>query len=67
MSKPTNRLMKWLLLVMKFEFESFLQENLSSNLFTGEEEIFAFDRTKSRLHEMQTEGYWKQWELTTVV
>uniref|UniRef100_A0A0A9WA85 Putative ATPase N2B n=1 Tax=Lygus hesperus TaxID=30085 RepID=A0A0A9WA85_LYGHE len=37
-------------------------ENASSNIFTGEEEIFAFDRTVSRLSEMQTEDYWKQWD-----
>ncbi|KAL1131770.1 hypothetical protein AAG570_011383 [Ranatra chinensis] len=37
-------------------------ENASSNIFTGEEEIFAFDRTISRLAEMQTEDYWKQWD-----
>lgn len=30
----------------------------SASLFTAEEEIFAFDRTKSRLSEMQTEQYW---------
>lgn len=27
-------------------------------LFTAEEEIFAFQRTVSRLMEMQTESYW---------
>jgi len=37
-------------------------ENASSNLFTGDEEIFAFDRTVSRLSEMQTEDYWQQWD-----
>ncbi|XP_041951748.1 lactation elevated protein 1 homolog B isoform X2 [Alosa sapidissima] len=30
------------------------------SLFTGEEEIFAFQRTISRLTEMQTEQYWLQ-------
>lgn len=33
-----------------------------SNLFTGEEELFAFDRTISRLAEMQTSQYWERWE-----
>ncbi|KAK9306920.1 hypothetical protein QLX08_002549 [Tetragonisca angustula] len=33
-----------------------------SNLFTGEEELFAFDRTVSRLSEMQTARYWEQWQ-----
>lgn len=28
------------------------------SMFTGEEEIFAFQRTVSRLTEMQTEQYW---------
>lgn len=36
--------------------------NASSNIFTGEEELFAFDRTVSRLAEMQTPEYWSQWE-----
>ncbi|XP_043855507.1 AFG1-like ATPase [Dromiciops gliroides] len=31
----------------------------SLSMFTGEEEIFAFHRTLSRLTEMQTEQYWK--------
>lgn len=29
-------------------------------LFTAEEEIFAFQRTVSRIMEMQTEKYWKE-------
>ncbi|XP_055838054.1 putative ATPase N2B [Episyrphus balteatus] len=33
-----------------------------TSVFTGEEEIFAFDRTISRLFEMQTKDYWAQWE-----
>ncbi|XP_014238457.1 putative ATPase N2B [Trichogramma pretiosum] len=33
-----------------------------SNIFTGEEELFAFDRTVSRLAEMQTAAYWDEWE-----
>jgi len=33
-----------------------------TSLFTGEEELFAFDRTVSRLREMQTVDYWSQWE-----
>ncbi|XP_073981546.1 putative ATPase N2B isoform X2 [Rhodnius prolixus] len=37
-------------------------ENAASNIFTGEEEIFAFDRTVSRLSEMQTQDYWQQWD-----
>ncbi|XP_063078532.1 lactation elevated protein 1 homolog B isoform X2 [Engraulis encrasicolus] len=32
------------------------------SLFTGEEELFAFKRTISRLTEMQTEQYWQQRE-----
>lgn len=37
-----------------------LSEDLSEGLsmFTGEEEVFAFQRTLSRLTEMQTEQYW---------
>ncbi|XP_035227845.1 AFG1-like ATPase isoform X2 [Stegodyphus dumicola] len=33
-------------------------ENESASIFSGEEEVFAFDRTVSRLNEMQTEEYW---------
>ncbi|KAH8246720.1 hypothetical protein KR038_008356 [Drosophila bunnanda] len=32
-----------------------------SSFFTGEEELFAFDRTLSRLYEMQKREYWEQW------
>lgn len=34
--------------------------DLKANIFTGEEEIFAFDRTLSRLSEMQSEAYWNK-------
>ncbi|XP_026667257.1 putative ATPase N2B isoform X2 [Ceratina calcarata] len=37
-------------------------DDFKSNIFTGEEEIFAFDRTVSRLSEMQTTQYWDQWQ-----
>ncbi|XP_062582653.1 AFG1-like ATPase [Saccostrea cucullata] len=30
----------------------------AASIFTGEEELFAFERTVSRLTEMQTEEYW---------
>ncbi|XP_046365388.1 AFG1-like ATPase [Haliotis rufescens] len=33
-------------------------DKAKSSIFTGEEELFAFDRTVSRLTEMQTEEYW---------
>ncbi|GFO23808.1 lactation elevated protein 1 [Plakobranchus ocellatus] len=33
-------------------------ELASSSIFTGEEELFAFERVISRLTEMQTKGYW---------
>ncbi|XP_023239604.1 putative ATPase N2B [Centruroides sculpturatus] len=35
-------------------------EDSKASIFSGEEEIFAFDRTISRLAEMQTEEYWNQ-------
>lgn len=38
------------------------EADLKANIFTGEEEIFAFDRTLSRLAEMQNEDYWKKKE-----
>lgn len=34
------------------------KEDATANVFTGDEEIFAFDRTLSRLSEMQTQEYW---------
>ncbi|CEF61731.1 Lactation elevated protein 1 [Strongyloides ratti] len=34
----------------------------SVNIFTGAEELFAFDRTKSRLIEMSSDSYWKHRE-----
>ncbi|XP_074645760.1 AFG1-like ATPase isoform X2 [Tubulanus polymorphus] len=34
-------------------------ERAKSSIFTGEEELFAFDRTVSRLTEMQTQMYWE--------
>uniref|UniRef100_A0A7E4UPG4 AAA domain-containing protein n=1 Tax=Panagrellus redivivus TaxID=6233 RepID=A0A7E4UPG4_PANRE len=33
-------------------------EASSANVFSGSEEVFAYDRTVSRLNEMQTEAYW---------
>lgn len=35
-----------------------MQQGSQVSLFTGEEEVFAFKRTMSRLNEMQTEEYW---------
>ncbi|XP_045467768.1 putative ATPase N2B [Harmonia axyridis] len=34
----------------------------SANVFTGDEEIFAFDRTISRITEMINEEYWKKYD-----
>ncbi|KAJ3613541.1 hypothetical protein NHX12_019788 [Muraenolepis orangiensis] len=44
-----------------------LKRDSSSNLsmFTGEEEVFAFQRTLSRLTEMQTEQYWLEGDRST--
>jgi len=36
--------------------------SLDSGVFSGEEELFAFDRSVSRLTEMQTKDYWKKWK-----
>eukprot|EP00090_Calanus_glacialis_P028033 TRINITY_DN4477_c0_g1_i1.p1 TRINITY_DN4477_c0_g1~~TRINITY_DN4477_c0_g1_i1.p1 ORF type:complete len:521 (-),score=161.76 TRINITY_DN4477_c0_g1_i1:150-1712(-) len=36
--------------------------SLDAGVFSGEEELFAFDRTVSRLTEMQTKDYWKKWK-----
>ena len=37
-------------------------QNLSANVFSGHEELFAFDRALSRLSEMQTQTYWDSLE-----
>lgn len=39
------------------------QETQSMSIFTGEEEIFAFERTVSRLAQMTTPQYWELYEL----
>ena len=39
-------------------------EGSNASIFTGEEELFASDRTVSRLAEMQTRQYWEAWERT---
>ena len=36
--------------------------SLDAGVFTGAEELFAFDRTVSRLTEMQTKDYTKKWK-----
>ena len=33
-------------------------EGVEASIFTGEEEVFAFERTISRLQEMQGDDYW---------
>lgn len=38
------------------------QGSMDVSVFSGEEELFAFDRTVSRLTEMQTKDYWKKWK-----
>ena len=40
----------------------YISPSLFSGVFSGEEELFAFDRTVSRLTEMQTKDYWKKWK-----
>uniref|UniRef100_A0A0N5C1I6 ATPase N2B n=1 Tax=Strongyloides papillosus TaxID=174720 RepID=A0A0N5C1I6_STREA len=37
-------------------------ESAAASIFTGAEELFAFDRTKSRLTEMSSDSYWKHRE-----
>lgn len=44
----------------------FLQEHAAANVFTGDEEIFAFQRAVSRLSEMQGSDYWQQWNKKSV-
>lgn len=37
-------------------------EHAEANVFTGDEEVFAFQRTISRLSEMQSKDYWSEWD-----
>ena len=37
-------------------------ETKSISIFTGEEELFAFDRTVSRLTQMMTNDYWEEYD-----
>lgn len=46
---------------LEFYF-SLLQNEAKTSVFTGDEEVFAFDRTLSRLFQMQSKEYWEQWE-----
>lgn len=39
-------------------------EDSKASIFSGQEEIFCFDRTLSRIAEMQTPAYWNQREET---
>lgn len=48
---------KYVILILNFS----LFHATQSSVFTGEEELFAFERTISRLHEMQKREYWEQW------
>lgn len=41
----------------------FSQVKDSTDLFSGQEEMFAFDRTLSRIMEMQTLDYWNLREI----
>lgn len=44
--------------VVQLGFCTLQDAGSSLSIFTGEEEVFAFQRTVSRLTEMQTEEYW---------
>ena len=42
------------------------QGSLNASVFNAEEELFAFDRTISRMTEMQTKEYWERWKTHVV-
>lgn len=46
---------------MKYDFQATDKDSLAASVFSGHEEMFAFERTVSRLTEMQTKEYWKKW------
>jgi len=57
-----DRLNESRLLIDDLGLKAAAQGSLDSGVFSGEEELFAFDRTVSRLTEMQTKDYWKKWK-----
>ena len=56
-----NQVILNLPLLTTVSFNHFLLLQAAS-IFTGEEELFAYDRTVSRLSEMQTQDYWNMWD-----
>ena len=57
-----------IILPKKEIFKSFVLQNSEmshASIFTGEEELFAFERTISRLAEMQSEEYWNHRNVIT--
>lgn len=58
-TNPLGLHLKWIIFVNIPALDSLLRQAAEQlSLFTAEEEIFAFQRTVSRLEEMQTESYW---------
>ena len=65
--QAVSQMVLWLMNFRYYILHGFLplqSDAESHSLFTGEEEMFAFDRTISRLVEMQTEEYWNTGTLT---
>ena len=60
-SKDSVRILKKILFQFGIKSNlSIIKENALASIFTGDEEMFAFDRTLSRLNQMQTSEYWNQ-------
>jgi len=57
-----ERLQENRLLIDDLGIKASAEGSLDAGVFSGEEELFAFDRTVSRLTEMQTKEYWKKWK-----
>ena len=49
---------QYLTTILSSSYSSQKDQDYEASIFTGEEEIFAFERTVSRLREMQGEEYW---------
>ena len=58
---PQQRLEESRMLIDDLGLQASTDGSRDSGVFSGEEELFAFDRTVSRLTEMQTKDYWKKW------
>ena len=56
----------WYSQISDILFQASEKGSLNASVFNAEEELFAFDRTISRMTEMQTKEYWERWKTHVV-